>query len=51
MPITSSTTSRPPMGANGIVVETEVQVDAMPLHRVPLGEHFNRGAAEEVFAE
>lgn len=38
-------------GVNGIVVDAELKVDGMPLHRVPLGEHFNRDEAEAVFAE
>jgi len=36
-------------GADGIIVDAELKVDGMPLYRVPLGEHFDRSAAEGAF--
>jgi len=38
------------MGANGVLVDAEMKVDGMPLHRVPLGEHLERAGAEAAFA-
>ena len=36
-------------GATGTLVHAEVKVDGMPLYRVNLGEHPDRGAAQLAF--
>lgn len=36
-------------GEHGFVLEAELKVDGMPLHRVPLGEHPGTDDAEAVF--
>ncbi|QRY42326.1 hypothetical protein JVX92_14915 (plasmid) [Microbacterium hominis] len=36
-------------GVTGIVVDAELKVDGMPLYRVKLGEHTDRGAAQLEF--
>lgn len=36
-------------GAEGIVLDAEVKVDGLPLHRIPLGEHPDAETADAVF--
>ena len=36
---------------HGIKADVEVKVDGMPLHRVPLGDHDDKEAAEAAFAQ
>lgn len=36
-------------GASGVMVDAELKVDGMPLYRVRLGEHVDRGAAQLAF--
>lgn len=36
-------------GTDGVVLEAELKVDGLPLHRVPLGEHPDQAAADAAF--
>lgn len=36
---------------HGVNADVEVKVDGMPLHRIPLGEHADKAAAEVAFTE
>ena len=36
---------------HGVKADVEVKADGMPLHRIPLGEHPDRAAADSAFAE
>jgi len=38
-------------GATGFVVDAELKIDGLPLHRVWLGEHFDRSSAEDAFRQ
>lgn len=36
-------------GPHGLVLDAELKVDGLPLHRVPLGEHADQQAADAAF--